>query len=82
MNKIIVYKNDDGLMSIIYPTQDALLIYGIDAIAKKDVPFGKKYKILSINELPNKENRLTWIIDDVDLSDGVGNESNTFNEQT
>lgn len=42
MTKVIIYKNDNGGVSVIHPTQEAIDAYGIEAIAKKDVPSPKK----------------------------------------
>lgn len=39
----IIYKNKDNSISIITPTQEALDLYGIEAIAKKDVPAPYEY---------------------------------------
>ena len=47
--------------------------FTIDEIAKKDVPTGKKYKKVEDNELPaNKNFRDAWVVDEKDLTDGVG----------
>lgn len=79
MAQVIIYKNDDGGVSVIHPTQEALEIYGIDAIAKKDVPAGKPYKIIDSTELPDRTQRNQWGVDEADLTDGIGGESNEFN---
>jgi hypothetical protein len=52
MNQVIIYKQDNGTVAIIIPTDEALAIYGIDAIAKKDVPTGKPYKIVDESAIP------------------------------
>lgn len=77
--QIIIYKNDSGGVSVIYPTPEALGIYGIEAIAQKDVPTGKPYKIIADSDLPQRVTRNQWDVDEVDLTDGVGSESNEFN---
>lgn len=41
----IVFKNLDNSIAIITPTQEALDLYGIEAIAKKDVPAPYQYPI-------------------------------------
>lgn len=79
MTQVIIFKNDDGGVSVIYPTQKALDAYGIEAIAKKDVPSGKPYKIIDSIELPNRDSRNQWDVNEADLTDGVGSESNEFN---
>tara|TARA_B100001057_G_scaffold435483_1_gene465821 strand:- start:1068 stop:1283 length:216 start_codon:yes stop_codon:yes gene_type:complete len=70
MNKRIIYKNDDGSISIIIPADCGLTV---EQIAKKDVPTGKSYKIVDISEVPSdREFRNAWTIDDAELTDGVG----------
>jgi len=81
MHQKIIYKQDNGIVTIISPTEEALAIYGIDAIAKKDVPFGKKYKIILASEVPaDRAQRAQWIVDDALLTDGIGALSNEFTE--
>lgn len=79
MTKVIIYKNNDGGVSVIHPTPEALAVYGIEAIAAKDVPSGKPYKIIDSSELPDRESRNQWDVDEKDLTDGIGAESNEFN---
>jgi hypothetical protein len=49
MNKRIVYKNDEGGISIIVPADCGLTI---EEIAAKDVPTGKAYNIVDVSEIP------------------------------
>ncbi len=73
MNKIIIYKKDNGRVSIITPTQTALNTLSIDDIARKDVPTGKSYKIINASEISSDRTfRNAWTIDDSELTDGVG----------
>lgn len=37
-NKRIIFQNDDGGVSVIIPSDEAETKFGLDAIAKKDVP--------------------------------------------
>ena len=79
MNQVILYKQDNGTVAIIRPSDEALAIYGIENIAAKDVPFGKKYKIVDATDIPtDRSQRSAWTADDIDLTDGVGAESNEF----
>ena len=79
MNQLIIYTQDNGTVVVINPTEEALAIYGLDAIAKKDVPFGKKYKIILASELPtDRTQRAQWTVADALLTDGVGALSNEF----
>lgn len=52
MNQVVVYKNDKGGVSVIYPTEEALSLYGIRGIASRDVPDGKPFRIISASDLP------------------------------
>jgi len=81
MNPVIIYNQDNGIVAIIRPTEEALAVYGIEAIAQKDVPAGKPYKIIDASEIPtDRSQRNAWTVDDADLTDGVGAEWNTFDE--
>jgi len=81
MSQLILYKQDSGVVAVIRPTEEALAIYGIEAIAQKDVPAGKPYRIIDASEIPtDRSQRNAWTVDDADLTDGVGAEYNTFPE--
>lgn len=69
----IIFQNDNGGISIIHPTDEALEIMSIDEIAQKDVPTGKPYKIINDNDIPtDRSYRDAWTIDEAILTDGVG----------
>jgi hypothetical protein len=79
MNRII-YNQDNGVVAVIVPTPEALELYGIQAIAIKDVPAGKPFKLVDAADIPSdRTDRDAWTVDDADLTDGVGGESNVFN---
>ena len=79
MNQRIIYQTDDGGVAIIVPSPEALAQHSIDAIAKKDVPAGKPYKIVSIADVPSDRTfRSAWEVDPATLTDGVGAVSNEF----
>ena len=70
MDKRIIYKNDDGTISIIIPANCGLTV---EQIAQKDVPTGKSYKIVNVSEISSDRTfRNAWTIDDAELTDGVG----------
>jgi hypothetical protein len=70
MDKRIIYKNDDGTVSIIVPADCGLTV---EQIAQKDVPTGKSYKIVNVSEISSDRTfRNAWTIDDAELTDGVG----------
>jgi hypothetical protein len=50
MNKRIIYPTDDGGVAIIIPTLNCGL--SIEQIAAKDVPLGKPYQIVDVNDIP------------------------------
>jgi hypothetical protein len=79
MNRII-FKQDNGVVAVLIPTPEALEQHGIQAIALKDVPAGKKFKIVDASVIPSDRSvRDTWTVDEADLTDGIGGESNEFN---
>ena len=78
MNRII-YKTDEGGVAVIIPTPEALEQHGIQAIAIKDVPAGKPFKIVDVSVIPtDRSQRDAWTVDEAELTDGIGGESNEF----
>ena len=74
--RVIIYKQDNGVVAIVRPTEEALCLYSIEAIADKDVPTGKPYKIVSANEVPtDRSQRNAWTVNEADLTDGIGGQS-------
>jgi hypothetical protein len=79
MNRII-YKQDNGVVAVIIPTPEALGQHSLQAIAIKDVPAGKPFKLVDVADIPSdRTDREAWTVDDADLTDGIGGESNEFN---
>ena len=73
MSQRIIYQTDDGGVAVITPAPEALAILGIDAIAQKDVPNGKPYKIVDVSEIPaERSQREAWTVSADVLNDGVG----------
>lgn len=69
----VIYQTDDGGVAVIIPAPEAVSMYGIEAIAKKDVPTGKPYKIVDISEIPtDRSQREAWTVSADILTDGVG----------
>jgi hypothetical protein len=78
MNRII-YNQDNGVVAVIIPTPEALEQHSIEAIAIKDVPAGKPFKIMDASDIPSDRTfRAAWTVSDSELTDGVGGESNEF----
>jgi hypothetical protein len=79
MNKRIIYPTDEGGVAVISPSPEAIEEYGIEAIALKDVPAGKPFKIIDTADVPSDRMfREAWEVDTIALTDGVGSESNEF----
>ncbi len=78
MNRII-YNQDNGVVAVIIPTPETLEQHGIQAIAIKDVPAGKPFKIVDAADIPeDRSQRDAWMVDEAELTDGIGGESNEF----
>lgn len=79
MKQVIIYKQPSGVIAVIWPTAEAVEAFGIDAIARKDVPAGQRFAIIDAADIPaDRSMRAAWTVDDADLNDGVGAESDAF----
>ena len=59
MNSRIIYPTDDGGVAVIIPAADCGL--SIEAIAAKDVPNGKPFKIVDVSDIPEDRTfRAAW----------------------
>jgi hypothetical protein len=76
--QVIIYKQDNGIPSVVVPAIECLQFHSLIEIAIKDVPAGKPFKIVDASELPQDVPQEAWVIDEADLTDGVGGESNEF----
>jgi hypothetical protein len=82
MNQRIIFPTDDGGVAVIVPSPNCLKEHTIEEIAAKDVPAGKPYKIVGVADIPSDRTfRDAWTVNEADLTDGVGAESNEFEEQ-
>jgi len=78
VNERIIYKHEGGI-AVIVPTGEALQSHTIEEIAEKDVPAGKPYKIVSVDDIPSDRTfRNAWTVDDAELTDGTGGEHDMF----
>lgn len=78
MYQVILYNQDDGTPAVVSPTPECLEAHTIEEIAVKDVPAGKRFKIVDAADLPDAPQE-AWTINDFDLTDGVGGEIDEFN---
>ena len=79
MTQRIIYQTDEGGVAIIIPTPECLLEHTIQEIALKDVPAGKPFKIVNVDNIPTDRTfRNAWEVDLSTLTDGVGAVSNEF----
>ena len=79
MNQRIIYPTDDGGVAILIPAPEYLAEHTIEELAAKDVPAGKPFKIVDASAVPSdRAYRAAWVIDEADLTDGIGGESNEF----
>jgi len=79
MAEVIIYKQDNGNVAVVMPSSAALQKSGILAVAIKDVPAGKPFKLIDAADLPDAPQE-AWVIDDADLTDGIGGESDDFDQ--
>ena len=74
----ILYTGENGIVSILSPSLNSInpatgKIWTIEEIAQKDVPTGKKYKIVEDSDVSTDRSfRNAWTVDEADLTDGVG----------
>jgi hypothetical protein len=82
MAQVVIFKQDNGVPAVLIPAPECLESHTIMEIAVKDVPAGKPFKIVDEEDLPGYEYpQESWSVDEADLTDGVGGESNEFEVQ-
>ena len=78
--KKIIYSTPEGGVVILTPTPECLATRTVEEIAAKDVPAGVPYKIVGVEDIPTDRTfRNAWQAD-ITEPDGVGAESNEFQE--
>jgi len=61
MDQRIIYPTDDGGVAVLIPAPEYVAEHGIEALAAKDVPAGKSYKIVSVDDIPSDRTfRAAW----------------------
>lgn len=79
----IIYENQDKSIAILIPTQECIDIFGVETIAKKDVPKGLPFWIVEDDFIPiDRTFRGAWEIDRATIGEprGYGHQGNTFEE--
>ena len=79
----IIFENQDKSIGILIPTQECIDLFGIEAIAKKDVPSGLPYWIVNDDFIPQDRTfRGAWEIDKESMVEphGYGHQYNTFED--
>jgi len=77
--KVVLFKNQDGFLSTLIPTPEALRFATIEQIAMKDIPAGRPYWIVDVNSLPADIPIEAITIDEREyLPHGYGGDSNEF----
>ena len=74
----ILFTGEDGIVSVMIPVLKDInpatgKVWTVEEIAERDVPTGKKYKIVEDSDIPTDGSfRDAWIVDEENLTDGVG----------
>ena len=79
MNPVIIFNNDLGTVSVVYPAPAVIETHGIHAIARQAVPPGVPYKVIDAADVPlTRELRAAWIVDDSEMTDGFGSDTDSL----
>ena len=57
--QVIIFPQDDNKVSVVIPAPE--FADQIEAVATKDVPAGKPFRIISDSELPSRDSRDRWL---------------------
>jgi hypothetical protein len=57
--QVIIFPNDNGGVAVIVPAPE--FADQIEAVAAKDVPAGKPWRIVDDSELPSRDSRDRWL---------------------
>ena len=79
----IIFENLDKSVGVLIPTQECIDIFGIESIAKKDVPNSLPFWIVEDIHIPESRTfRGAWEIDRETIGEphGYGHQGNTFEE--
>jgi hypothetical protein len=57
--QVIIFQNDDNKVAVVIPAPE--FADQIEAVAQKDVPAGKPWRIINASELPSRDVRDRWL---------------------
>ncbi len=57
--QVIIFPQDDNKVSVVIPAPE--FADQIEAVAQKDVPAGKPFRIVDNSELPSRDSRDRWL---------------------
>jgi hypothetical protein len=57
--QVIIFSQDDNKVSVVTPAPE--FADQIEAVANKDVPEGKPWRIIDDSELPSRDSRDRWL---------------------
>jgi hypothetical protein len=57
--QVIIFPQDDNRVSVVIPAPE--FADQIEAVAAKDVPTGKPFRIVDNSELPSRDSRDRWL---------------------
>jgi hypothetical protein len=80
MNQVILYVKDGGGVAMVMPTPECLQHHTIQEIAIKDVPAGKPFKIVTLDDLPVGIPQSAWSMDATSITDGIGGPTQEFDQ--
>jgi hypothetical protein len=55
MDKLIIYPTNEGGVAIVIPAPEYLAEHGIEKIIEKDVPQGKPFKVVNVQDIPSDQ---------------------------
>lgn len=70
MTQVIIYPNNEGWLSVVSPAAECGL--SIEEIARKDVPAGKRYHIINLDQVPQDNTFFNAWEADFSNPDGYG----------
>jgi hypothetical protein len=65
--QVIIFPQDDNRVSVVTPAPE--FADQIEAVAQKDVPAGKPWRIVDNSELPSRDSRDRWLWTEADPLD-------------